>query len=182
MMTKKPKGLLAVYERPEDFSEEFDNRRLFLYPITLDNYDMLCMRISTSVSQFQKDLKRLKENPFLREEDLLQTDLVNVAEQVCRMEMQLADMKKLEADIRSMKTTLKKLMENYGVKSWTTPNGTKITLVPDSEDKEVEEEYFDMDGFKEKHPKMYKTYSKVHTILKKGKTGFVRITPPKDNE
>lgn len=179
MKRHKKNGHLAVYERPADMSEEFDPNRLHLYYCYLDDFKDEQFVISKEVMRFRQDLKKVKANPFISEEELLPDDLVTASNQIILMENQLAELKSLEAAIKSRKAELKELMVKYNVKTWQTPNGTKITLVPDGEDREETEEYFDMEEFKEKHPKMFKTFNKTHKIIKKGKTGFVRITLPK---
>ena len=49
-------------------------------------------------------------------------------------------------------------MLEAGIKSWTTPNNTKITLVEEIPTTVVEEEKFDEDTFKKEHEDMYKEY------------------------
>ena len=39
--TKKSFGYLAVYERPEDFNEEFDSNRLHTYRLDIEDYKEL---------------------------------------------------------------------------------------------------------------------------------------------
>ena len=45
------KGLLAVYERPDDFNEEFDENRLKTYYISIDNYKEMIEQINKAVDQ-----------------------------------------------------------------------------------------------------------------------------------
>ena len=68
--TNVEKGLLAVYERPKDFSEEFDKERLQLFDIDINDYDELLKEINTAVRKFIKDLEKIKENPFIEEWEL----------------------------------------------------------------------------------------------------------------
>ena len=56
------KGLLAVYERPKDFSESFDSKRLQTYYIDINNYKDLIEQINKAVDQFRIDLDKIKEN------------------------------------------------------------------------------------------------------------------------
>ena len=63
-------GMLAVYERPDDFDEKFDEERLQVYTIKLDDYKELCVEIMESVEQFRIDLEKIRNNPFLTEEAL----------------------------------------------------------------------------------------------------------------
>lgn len=169
-------GLLAVYERPEDFSEEFDSKRLKLYSIELSNYKDLLEQINKAVEQFRIDLVKVKENPFITEEELLPVDLTELSNKVVTLENQLTEMKKVELQVKELKTQLKAAMEKNNIKKWETPNGVKITLVADGEDKIVKK--FNEQLFKENNLDLWDEYSE--DIVQKGKTGYVKITLPKE--
>nr|DAJ04608.1 MAG TPA: Exonuclease [Caudoviricetes sp.] len=169
-------GLLAVYERPEDFSEEFDSKRLKLYSIELSNYKDLLEQINKAVDQFRIDLVKVKENPFITEEELLPVDLTELSNKVVTLENQLTEMKKVELQVKELKTQLKVAMEKNNIKKWETPNGVKITLVADGEDKIVKK--FNEQLFKENNLDLWDEYSE--DIVQKGKTGYVKITLPKE--
>lgn len=169
-------GLLAVYERPEDFSEEFDSKRLKLYSIELSNYKDLLEQINKAVEQFRIDLVKVKENPFITEEELLPVDLTELSNKVVALENQLTEMKKVELQVKELKTQLKAAMEKNNIKKWETPNGVKITLVADGEDKIVKK--FNEQLFKENNLDLWDKYSE--DIVQKGKTGYVKITLPKE--
>lgn len=68
--TNVEKGLLAVYERPKDFCEEFQEDRLQLFDIDIKDYDDLLKDINTAVKKFMEDLEKIKENPFIEEWEL----------------------------------------------------------------------------------------------------------------
>ena len=67
---KKDKGMLCVYKRDKDFSEVFNSNNLQIFLIDIDNFKNLVWEIETEVEIFRNDLKKLKENPFLTEEEL----------------------------------------------------------------------------------------------------------------
>lgn len=169
-------GLLAVYERPEDFSEEFDSKRLKLYSIELSNYKDLLEQINKAVDQFRIDLVKVKENPFITEEELLPVDLTELSNKIVVLENQLVEMKKVELQVKELKTQLKVAMEKNNIKKWETPNGVKITLVADGEDKIVKK--FNEQLFKENNLDLWDEYSE--DVVQKGKTGYVKITLPKE--
>ena len=169
-------GLLAVYERPEDFSEEFDSKRLKLYSIELSNYKDLLEQINKAVEQFRIDLVKVKENPFITEEELLPVDLTELSNKVVTLENQLTEMKKVELQVKELKTQLKAAMEKNNIKKWETPNGVKITLVADGEDKIVRK--FNEQLFKENNLDLWDEYSE--DVVQKGKAGYVKITLPKE--
>ena len=170
-------GLLAVYERPDDFNEEFDSKRLKLFSIELSSYKDLLEQINKAVDQFRIDLAKVKENPLITEEELLPVDLTELSNKVVALENQLAEMKKIEAQAKDLKTQLKAAMENNNIKKWETPNGVKITLVADGEDKIVRK--FNEKLFKDNNLDLWDEYSEE--VTQKGKAGYVRITLPKED-
>ena len=174
--TKRKIGYLAVYERPSNFDENFDKDRLKVYGIDIGDYQDLLEQINKAVYQFRIDLAKVKENPLLSEEDLLPVDLTELSNKVLALENQLAEMKKIEAQAKDLKEQLKTAMEKAGTKTWETPNGTKITLVPDGEDKVVRK--FNEKLFKDNNLDLWDEYSEE--VVQKGKAGFVRISLPKE--
>ena len=77
-----------------------------------------------------------------------------------------------EKQAKELKAQLKKAMEDNNIKSWETPNGTKITLIPDAEDKEVMK--FNEEKFKEENEETYNKY--LESKIQKGKSGYVKVT------
>ena len=177
MMKNYKKGILAVYERPKDFSEDFDKNRLNVYYIEIELYKDWCDEINKAVDQFRIDLVKVKENPFITEEELLPVDLTELSNKVVTLENQLAEMKKVELQAKELKTQLKAAMEKNNIKKWETPNGVKITLVADGEDKIVRK--FNEQLFKENNLDLWDEYSE--DVVQKGKTGYVKITLPKED-
>jgi predicted phage-related endonuclease len=176
--TGKPYGVLAVYDRPDDLSEEFDVNRLQLFNIGLNDYEELCSDIGEACERFIEDLQKVKDNPFITEEELLPTEITDITARIVAFESQLDYLKSIEKKIKEDKTRLKDAMQSCGVKSWTTPQGYKITLIPDGEDKV--DKKFNEDKFKAEDPDTYKKY--LEDKLVKGKTGYVKITMPKSKE
>lgn len=170
------KGYLAVYERPEDFNETFNPLQLTIYEVLIGDYSDLLEEIDTQVEMFKRDLKKLRENPFITEEELQPTEVVETANKVLALEQQLESMKQLEKELKSAKAELKRLMQENGVKKWITPNGTKITLVPDGEDTVISA--FNEKKFAEEKPDIYAEY--LEDKLKAGRSGYVRVTLPKE--
>lgn len=176
--TGKPYGLLAVYHRPEDLSEEFEPERLRLYQISVNQYEDLIKDISEACDKFIEDLQKVKDNPFITEEELLPTEITDITARILAFESQLDYLKSIEKKIKEDKTRLKDAMQAAGVKSWTTPQGYKITLIPDGEDKV--DKKFNEDKFKAEDPEAYNKYLEDKII--KGRTGYVKITIPKSKE
>ena len=176
MNTKKEEGILAIYERPKDLDEEFDANRLTIYKIKLNDYDYLCDEIYEAVEHFKEDLKKLKENPLLSEEDLLPTSIQEISNKIIAIENQLATYKQLEQQQKELKEQLYNAMIENNVKKWETPNGTKITLVEGTEDSM--QMVFNEDKFKEEQPDAYNNY--LEEKIKKGRSGYIKITLGKE--
>ena len=179
----KEQGILAVYERPDDFDEKFDSDRLYLYTILLKDYDNLCNKIMEEVAQFRIDLQKIKDNPFMTEEDLIDNGVVKLAHEVIKLEEQLKVYDEIKKKYELFKEKLKTAMEENGVPKWITPNGVKITLVPDKPDEEIEETYYDEDTFIKENIELHQAYhnklaeyKETRKKIKKGKKGYVLIT------
>ena len=172
------KGCLAIYERPADFNEEFDEKRLTTYYLDINNYQDLLEQINKAVDQFRIDLTKVKENPFITEQELMPTDLTELSKKVLELENQLKAYEELKKQHETFKEELRQAMIKSGIKKWITPNDTQITLILDTEDKEVLK--FNEDKFKEENEDIYNKY--LETKIQKGRKGSVRITPPKGKE
>lgn len=175
-LAEKEKGILAVYERPEDFNTDFDEKRLTLHFIDKDNYKDFIKEINEAIDRFLEDLEKLKANPFLTEEDLLPVDITKKANAILKLEEQVVEAKKIIASYEEEKEKLRLEMEEKGIKKWETPNGVKFTLINGTEDTEVEA--FDEKTFKEEQEEVYKKY--LVKKIKKGRKGSLRITLPKE--
>ena len=178
VLTDKPKGLLAVYERPDTFSTEFESIRLHIFSVEKEKEQELIKEINEAIESFLADLAKVKADPFITEEQLLPVEIPDITRRILAFESQLEYVKNVEAQIKSEKDRLKKAMESAGVKSWSTPNGYKITLVPDGEPKT--ESVFDSVRFRAEHPDLCDGYMITKTT--KGKAGYIKITAPKKKE
>lgn len=132
--SEKPYGLLAVYERPEDLSEEFDKTRLQLFDISIGDYEDLCLEIGEACDKFVDDLIKVKANPNITEEDLLPIDVTDIVKRILALESQLMNMRNIslldERAIEADKLRLAEAMQASGVNTWRTANGYKINLTP----------------------------------------------------
>ena len=168
-------AMLAVYHRNEDFSTDFDPSRLQVIPIDIKDHLDTMDEVEQAIEMFRKDLSELRKNPLLCEEDFMPNEIVEVTGKIIDLENQLAAYKQMEAELKEFKTKLKVAMEEYGIKTWRLYDNTKITLVPDGEDKEVEE--IDTKALQKDHPELFGEGSGyVKRKLKKGRVGYVRIT------
>lgn len=182
MITGKQRGLLAVYNRPDDLSEEFDENLLQLFPIDLEDFTDECKNIIESITRFLADLEKVKSNPFITEEELLPAEIPDITSRIIAFEQQISMMKKMEEKIKREKERLKDAMQASGIKSWASDNGYKITLIPDSEDVPVKVTSFNEERFKADHPEIYSQYVETKNAIQKGKKGYVKITAPKEEK
>lgn len=171
-------AMLAVYHRNEDFSTDFDPSRLQVIPIDIKDHLDTMDEVEQAIDMFRKDLAELRENPLLCEEDFMPNEIVEVTNKIMELENQLAAYKQMENQLKEFKAKLKVAMEEYGIKTWRLYDNTKITLVPDGEDKEVEE--IDIKALQKDHPELFVEGSKyVKRTVKRGRSGYVRITAGK---
>ncbi|WP_407461864.1 YqaJ viral recombinase family protein [Methanobrevibacter sp.] len=181
-MTGKETGLLAVYKRPDDMDETFNADNLQIWEIHMTDHHALLNDIKNAVSRFLDDLQKVKSNPFITEDELLPAEIPEITKRIIAFEQQVSRMKELEKKIKAEKDRLKQAMETAGVKKWETPNGYKITLIPDAEDKAVTDEFFNAEKFMAEHPELVEQYMETKTSIKKGTKGYVRITAPKEDK
>lgn len=87
--------------------------------------------------------------------------------------------------VYEIKENLKIEMEKFNIKKWETPNGVKITLVEDMEDKietikEVNEDLFRAENFElvQAYELKQAEYLEEKEIIKKGRKGYIKITLP----
>lgn len=171
-------GMLAVYERPEDMSTEFDKSRLHTYMIHFEDYLDLWDEVKEALNAFTKDLAYIKENPLAEEEELPSRNAIEeVVKQMVLVgglelpvEWLLENEKTLTEQIKGIKTTLTRQMEEHHIKS-SEVKDMKITFVPQGED--TIKEKFDEKKFKEDNPELYEKY--LTTKTQKGKSAYVLI-------
>ena len=171
-------GILAVYHRPEELNPVFDPQRLQVFEIHMDDYRNLLNHVNREIDKFLADLKRLKENPLLSEQDFLPigNGLIALSNKVVQFENQLAAMKEIENQLKEAKKQLYHEMLKHDVKSWTSPNGTKITRVDEVPGKTKQVAELDVEAFKRECPATFERYCRLVEKKVNGKAGFVRIT------
>lgn len=186
ILGKRKNGILAVYHRPDDFNDEFDAKRLQIFKIKIGDYKEWEKEIEIEVDRFIQDLEKLKENPFLQEQDLLPQDLQSRINALVAMEEQVAFAKRVQEKYEEEKEKLLQEMIKTNQETIQTPNGTRITWVKGSTDREVEEDYYDEDKFiaenAELHERYHNTlamYKETKKVIKKGRKDSLRITIPK---
>ena len=175
---KVESGLLAVYKRDADFNTDFSPQNLSIFEVNAEAYKTLTEEINAEIERFRADLKRLKENPLLSEEDFQPNELVTLSNKAVAFERQLAEYKALEAQCKKMKQELFEAMVKHDVKSWEMPNGTRITRVDGTNASTETVTEFDVEAFKEENTELFEKYQKTVTKKKAGRAGYVKITLP----
>lgn len=173
------KGLLAVYHRPDDFNTDFEPLRLECYGIRLADHQTLVAEINAEIDRFRADLERLKDNPLLSEQDFQPKELVELSSKLLTFEQQLSGLKALELRCKELKQQLFEAMLKHNVKGWKTPNGVSIARVDAVPAKTETVQTFDVDKFRDKHPKLYARYASEKEKTTSGRSGYVKITLPK---
>lgn len=171
---------LAVYDRPADFSEEFDPTRLQVFEIDTNDYADLIREIYDALDSFRKDLARLKENPLLSEEDFQPTEVIALSNKVLAFEKKLIEYKALEEDYKRVKQQLYEAMQKHDIKSWTTVNGVRVTRIDGSEPTKKVIKTFNEEKLKEELPDVYEKYIEEKEQISRTRSGGVRITMPKE--
>ena len=172
------KGILAVYERPENLSREFDAKRLQVFEIRSEDYRTLLDYVNREIDKFRNDLARLKENPLLSEQDFLPVSpgMVTLTNKILAFEKQLSDMKDIENQLKEAKKQLYSEMLKHGVKSWELPNGTKLSRVDEVPGKTKTVTEFDSESFKTDNPGLFQKYLRKVEKQTNGRAGYVRLT------
>lgn len=170
------KGKLAVYERPDDFDPVFDPERLQIFDIAIGQYKNLVAEINDEIERFRRDLKRLKANPLLTEQDFQPNELVTLSQKALVLESRMAEFKEIEKQYKEMKQALFEAMTKHDVKSWQMPNGTRITRVDGTEATTEIVTEFDVESFKNENAELFEMYSKPVTKKKAARAGYVKIT------
>lgn len=182
MLGNLKKGKLAVYHR-ESFDEEFDPFKLQIFDINIKDYKDWIEEINLAVEQFRIDLQKLKENPFMSEEDLYPKELVEIGNKLIELEEALLGYKEVQKIYDDFKTHARELMIENGMKTLIINDRIKITNIQDTPDKIVEEEYYDEESFIKENPELHERYhnklaeyKSKRDIIKKGRKGYLRIT------
>lgn len=158
-------GWLALYERPENFDAEFDADRLQIKVVHRD--DQYVQHILDAIETFWIRCEYLKEKPDMTEQEFMsvgQNELTIVAQQVEKLELQIASFKQLEEQYKAMKDKLYQLMEEYDIKKWETDKIIITRILPS------QRESFDSARFKKDHPDLAEQYKKISKTA-----GSVRI-------
>lgn len=172
-------GMLAVYARPEDMSEEFDSDRLQIFKIDQKKRDEIWKEVRSAIVSFKKDYLYLVDNPLASEEELPSRHaLAEIADRTLvfgdlsvNAEWLLGNEKEITTAIKDMKEELCKAMAENNITKATFANGTRVTYVPQGKDTETEK--LDDTRLKKERPDIYAEYTKKS--VRKGKKAYVLV-------
>lgn len=108
------------------------------------------------------------------------SEIVAISNKVVEIERRMAEYKALEAEQKSVKQALFDAMTKHGIKSWVTPNGIKITRVDAIEGTTTTVTVFDESAFAAENPALYGMYQKDVVKTSAGRSGYVKVTLPKE--
>ncbi len=186
------KCLLVGYKRPVDFytgvdyelenddnyfNLEFDENNIVEYEIERD--PNLWIKIEERIIQFKKAVRKLRENPDMRESEFNKifygTDVIKASNKVAKLEIKLLKYKEFEKEHKKLKEELYNLFEEKGILSFDT--GTmKFTKVASTSYDTVS---VDTAKLKENEPSIYEKYKVTKTTNKKG---YILITAKKESK
>lgn len=158
-------GWLAMYERPDNFDTEFDADRLKIEVIEKD--DDYVHQIYEAIETFWIRCEYLRDNPEATETDYYsfgQNEVVPLATEVGRLEVELVRFKELEAQYKEAKKKLYEAMEEYDIKKFETEAVVITRTFP------TQRESIDSAKLKKELPEVAERYKKVSTVA-----GGVRI-------
>lgn len=180
MNTNREEGILAVYHRPEDFNELFDDTRLKLYTINIEDYTKLCSDIESAVEQFRIDLKKVKENPFISEVDLIPIELNELLKEFINNKNAIDELTNLNKEIIDK---IERLVTRTGTKSFKIDNKS-VSFVYGSVGASTTKKEFNLEKFKEENKELYDQYVESVTKAGKSSSSSIRIseTKEKNNE
>lgn len=176
MNTNREEGILAVYSRPDDFNEEFDNSRLNLFVIHIENYTSLCEDINSAVAQFRIDLEKVKENPFISEVDLIPNELNELFKEFINNENTIDELTETNKEIINK---IKPLVKASGNKTFEVDNKS-VTFVYGSVGASTIKKEFNVDKFKEENKELYDQYVECVTKVGKSSSDSIRISNIKE--
>lgn len=178
---------LAVYERPDDLSEEFDPERLFVSTWKVNAHKEFTKEIRKEVDLFRQDFDFIKANPFATEAQIPSRSIVaQKAYQTITIgttevpKIWLLQNKKTITDaLKAISAELLEGMEKANINSFTFDDlGVRVTKVAKGADTIAD--VFDEERFKAEHPDMWKEYQMQQ--VKKGKAASVRVTRMAERE
>lgn len=171
-------GVLAVYMRPEDYNETFDETRLHIFKFTRQEMAKEIKFLKEQIKTFLEDLEMLIANPELCESKLMDNELTVISEKAIAFEKTIAELKEKEQQFKEIKEQLAEQMIQYGVKSFDA-GGYQITLIEGTEETVETVKTCDFDSLELFYPEAAAICVQETEKKKAGRKTSVRITKKK---
>jgi hypothetical protein len=171
-------GILAVYERPDDYNETFEPERLHVFSFELSEMKPEIKRLRAEIEKFLADLQYMICNPEKSEIELLNMELKTASENVLAFEKTIAELKEKEAEFKALKEELAGLMVQHGVKSFEA-GGYQITLIDEIPESTETVKECDIDALELFFPDAAAECVQEVEKKKAGRRAAVRITKRK---
>jgi len=171
-------GILAVYIRPDDYNEYFDETRLHIFKFELSDMKSEIKHLRAEVARFLADVETIRANPEKCEADLINQELSETSAKAIAFEKKLAELKEAEAEYKALKAELIKQMTAYGVPSFDA-GGYQITLTAEKPETVETVEEIDVEALKLFFPDV--AAEVIHKVekTKAGRSASVRVTKRK---
>lgn len=121
-------GMLAVYMRPDDYNEAFDETRLHIFKFTRREMAKEIKYLKEQIALFLSDLDNLIKNPEQCELDMMNAEIAETSKKALAFEKVIAELKEKEQEYKELKEQLAEQMAAYGVKTFDA-GGYQITFV-----------------------------------------------------
>lgn len=174
-------GILAVYLRPEDYNEVFDETRLRIFKFTRQQVQKEIKYLKSEIIRFLTDLEYIINNPEACEAKLMNVEISQASEKVLAFEAKIAELKEAETQYKELKEDLAELMTEYGVKTFNAGD-YQITLVEGAPETIEKVKTCDIEALEMFYPEVAETCIKVTDKKKAGRRAAVRITKKKGKE
>lgn len=173
-------GILAVYERPDDYNETFDPDRLHIFRFDMSEPYIKgeVKKLRLEIYKFLADLQFMICNPDKCELELMDIELKKASEKVLAFEKTVAELKEKEAQLKEMKAELTRLMNEYGVPS-IDAGEYKISFVKETPAAAETVKKCDIESLELFFPDAAAECVTTETIIKTGRSATVRISKKK---
>lgn len=181
MDTPRPRlksGILAVYIRPDDYNEAFDETRLHIFRFELSEMKTEIKHLRAEVARFLADVETIKASPETCEVDLINRELAETSAKAVAFEKKIAALKEAEAEYKALKAELIKQMTAYGVPSFDA-GGYQITLTDAKPETTETVEECDIEALKLFYPEVAAEVIQITEKTKAGRSASVRVTKRK---
>lgn len=174
-------GILAVYVRPDDYNETFDETRLHIFRFELSEMKAEIKHLRAEIRRFLEDLAEIMANPEKAEADLIGGELAATSSKIIAFEQAIAELKEKESQLKELKEELTVQMVEHGVKSFDA-GGYQITLIEGTPETVETVKVCDVEALELFYPDVAEVCLKETEKKKAGRAASVRVTKRKGAE